>query len=167
MKKSHWQLTVIKSRAQTKHTHFCIDKGFLPFELLSEVWPIVALALAISADWECLCNFQGAQSPRYLALWASAVSFDFLRSSGISKKQQVSQWKSFDWTAFIYFVGSLHFEPVSPESCCFSLPTLFPCICPSRQRKGHIRSCTASPLIDRENSPARPGLSPPASPWKN
>ena len=44
---SHYQFTVIKSRAQTKHTRFCIDKAFLPFELLSQVWPIVTLVLAL------------------------------------------------------------------------------------------------------------------------
>ena len=48
MRTSHCQLNGIKSRAQIKHTLFCIDKGFLPFELLSQVWPVVAVALAVS-----------------------------------------------------------------------------------------------------------------------
>lgn len=68
MRMSYCQLTVIKSRAQTKRTHLCIDKGFLPFELLSEVWPIVATALAMSSDWKCLCSFQGALSAFSLGL---------------------------------------------------------------------------------------------------
>lgn len=71
---SHCKLTVIKSKAQTKCTHFSIDKGFLPFELLSEVWPIVAVALAVSSDWKCMCSFYRARSTLTLGLLLLALT---------------------------------------------------------------------------------------------
>lgn len=76
---SHYQFTVIKSRAQTKHTRFCIDKGFLPFELLSQVWPIVTVVLALSLKMPVPLS----ESLRALSLWASAIS------CGFNKKQLI------------------------------------------------------------------------------
>lgn len=70
--------------------------------------------------------------------------------------RQVNKWKSFSWTAFIHFVGSLHFEPGCLEHCCSSLPTLFPCVCLSKE-EGLIWSSTDSNwLTERILKPVRP-----------
>lgn len=149
---SHYQFTVIKSRAQTKHTRSCIDKGFLPFELLSQVWPIVTVVLALSLKMPVqlsACPEHSLFGPVLLAV-ASRSSWSVWR--------RVNTQKSLSQTAFICFCWFIVLWAWELRTLLIiSAHPFFPCVCLSWQRKGLIWSSSYSDWL--REFPSHSGLS--------
>lgn len=72
--------------------------------------------------------------------------------------RQVNKWKRFSSTAFMCFVGSLHFEPGSLK-CCPSLPHPLYCVCLSWQKENGSFDLALTPIDWLREFPSQSGFS--------
>lgn len=138
MRLSHCKLTAIKSRAQTKHTHFSDDKFSAFWVVMWSVTDCGQYRLSPRVGSACAASTR----PRSLRLWG--LCFDFCWRHDISQKWLICLLPSKEEFQLNCFVSTL----------------LVPCILGLQVRNGGVCSFYASVCPDKEKGPLGPSSTP-------